>query len=434
MEKIKVVWICAFSNAQIREHYQVKSGRFMQLVKKLYVGKTSNNQDYAQWNTNGIAEMEKIDEVELHVVSPIRHLSKKEVRFECDGVHYYFFRDENSSAFRFLYYQLFTKNKSMFKRNRSYAKRIISEINPDLVHVIGAENPYYSTILLDIPESIPTIVQLQTLLSKAVYETKVPKERKSFSYKSRIEKLLFTKATYIGTNVGGFVDYIKVNILNNAKFLRLSLALTEPVDFSYKEKKYDFVYFASGIQKAVDVAIEAFALAYQKDPSLSLDIVGGYTTELKKKLDTRILELGIGKAVTFEGKLATHEDVIKQIKLSRFALLPLKIDVISGTIREAMANGLPVVTTITEGGTPKLNEKRESVLLSAQGDYQAMANNMLKLVDDPDYAKMIQTNAGLIAKERISNEHIIKTWVEAYHACIAEARDNTPIPEHLIIY
>lgn len=49
-----------------------------------------------------------------------------------------------------------------------------------------------------------------------------------------------------------------------------------------------------------------------------------------------------------------------------------------------------------------------SALLSHQGDYQAMADNMLKLVNAPDYAKMIQANAGLTAKERISNAQIIK--------------------------
>ena len=161
-------------------------------------------------------------------------------------------------------------------------------------------------------------------------------------------------------------------------------------------------------------------------------MVGGYTVDLKSMLDNRLKELGIEHSVTFEGKLATHEDVIRQIKKSRFALLPLKMDVIPGTVREAMANGLPVVTTITENGTPNLNKKRESVLLSAQGDYQAMATNMLKLVDDPEYAKTIQANAGLTASERTSNKLIIDKWVEAYYACVEFAKNKTPIANDLI--
>ena len=48
-----------------------------------------------------------------------------------------------------------------------------------------------------------------------------------------------------------------------------------------------------------------------------------------------------------------------------------------------MAYGLPVITTITPG-TPKLNDNRESVLLSPIGNHQAMADNMIKLLENKD--------------------------------------------------
>lgn len=431
--KLKIVWVCAFSNSKVREHYQVKPSLLIRLLYKFLKVKADHAVDYGVWNTNGVAEMAKRNDVELHIVSPIRNLSEPNADFEIDGIYYHYFREENSSLIRRIWYQLFTKNKSMFKRNRAKAMQIIKSIGPDLVHVIGAENPYYSTILLDVPKEIPTIVQLQTLLCKAVHETKNPREKKSFDYKGRIETLLFKKADYVGTSVTVFMDYIKKNINSKVVFLKLNLAVTEPVDFSYDKKEYDFVYFAAGIQKAVDDALEAFALAHKKIPSLTLDVVGGYSAELKSKLDNRIKELGIERAVLFEGKLATHEDVICQIKKSKFALLPLKIDIFPNTVREAMANGIPVVTTITENGTTRLNNKRESVLLSPKGDYQAMADNMLKLVNDPEFAKTIQTNASLTASERKSNELTINRWVEAYHACVVHAQSGTPIPEDLIV-
>ena len=431
-KKLKIVWVCAFSNNEVRRHYYTNVGFLMKLVNKLLRGKTSSAQDYGVWNTYGIAEMEKREDVELHIVSPIRYLTEREKQFEINGVYYHYFRDENSSFFRQIWFQLFTKHKSLFKRNRAKALQIINNISPHIVHVIGAENPYYSTVLLDVPNSIITIVQLQTLLSKAVHETTVLNEKKSFEYKSFIEKMLFEKADYIGTGGMVFRDYIKNNINSKAVFLKMPLALTEPVVFSYDKKEFDFVYFAAGIHKAVDVAIEAFAIAHKDNPSLTLDVVGGYTVDLRSRLANRLKELGIEHSVTFEGKLATHEDVIRQIKKSRFALLPLKMDVIPGTVREAMANGLPVVTTITENGTPRLNEKRESVLLSAQGDYQAMADNMLKLVNDSEYAKTIQANAGLTASERTSNKLIIDKWVEAYYACVEFSKNGTPIPNDLL--
>ena len=140
---------------------------------------------------------------------------------------------------------------------------------------------------------------------------------------------------------------------------------------------------------------------------------------------------GEGENVRFEGKLPTHDDVLRQIKLSRFAVLPMKIDLVTGTIREAMANGIPVVTTITPA-SPNLNVKRESVLLSEKGDFQAMADNMLRLLRDKDFADRIREIALITAEERESNQEIVSQWVIAYKACIDNFRNGTPIPEDLL--
>ena len=144
-----------------------------------------------------------------------------------------------------------------------------------------------------------------------------------------------------------------------------------------------------------------------------MDIVGSGSTDFVEQLHRRILELNLANNVVFEGRLATHEDVITQIRKARFALLPLKIDLISGTIREAMANGLPVVTTVTPA-TPSLNEKRESVLLSQQGDYDAMALNMCKLLEDEELAKRISDNALLTSSESSSNTELMNGWKKVY--------------------
>jgi glycosyltransferase involved in cell wall biosynthesis len=126
----------------------------------------------------------------------------------------------------------------------------------------------------------------------------------------------------------------------------------------------------------------------------------------------------------FEGKLPTHDDVICQIRKSRFALLPLKIDLVSGTIREAMANGLPVVTTVTPA-TPNLNKKRECVLLSEMGDHKAMADNMLRLIEDPEYANIIRDNCLQTANERITNKEIVDNYIRAYFNCISDFKQKS---------
>ncbi|QFG53741.1 glycosyltransferase [Chryseobacterium sp.] len=413
-EKIKVAMICSFSNPMVRKHYKTKVNPVLRYILNKKGQSTNENVDSAVWNTNAIREFEKIEEVELHVITPVRYLSEKEVQFTINGVHYHFFRDENSGLFSQIYYQVFSKHKSLFPGNRSYIKKYIRKIQPHIVHVIGAENPQYSLGLLDVPEGIPTILQLQALLERLVNVTQVPLEKVSFAYKGKLERQLIQRADYIGTEVKEFQEYISREIKPDARFLSISIAMGKDIDLSETEKRYDFVYFAAGISKAGDDALKAFAIAQKKHPQISLHFVGGYDESFRNELDKIIEAHGLQENVTFAGRLPTLDDVILEIRKARYALLPLKMDFVPNTIREAMSNGLPVITTITEGGTTELNSEGETVLLSAQGDYGAMAVNIDRLLTEEGLADRLKTNAAKLEARQTNNYEMMLRWTEAY--------------------
>lgn len=414
MDKITVVWICSFSNPEIRNILETKSPSLLEKLAYKVVGKTLNEyRDTAIWNVNAIEEFEKFQEVDLHIVSAVRGLKRKEQNFDLRGVHYHFFRDENSSLLRKIYRQLFTKNSALFAENRKNFARIIDRVKPSIVHVIGAENPYYSLAALDVPEGIVTIVQLQALLARLVDVTKNPEEKKSFYYKGELEKQIFRKVDYIGTTVKDFVDYIRAEVKADARFMALSLAMGQKIDRTVYEKQYDFVYWSASILKAGDFAIEAFVLAFKQNPTITLDVIGDYPEEYKAQLIEKLKTVGAENAVTFEGMLPSHDDVLNQIKKSRIALLPLKMDFVPNTLHEAMANGLPVITTRTEG-TPKLNVNRHTVEITEQGDFQGMANNMLEVLEDEMLFNELRENGFVTELEYDSNEARMKKWLEAY--------------------
>lgn len=414
--QIKVVWICAFSNAKVREHFTTKINPILRFILKKKGHPVNTSVDYGIWNSNAIKEFEKIKDIDLHIISPIRYLSKKEVRFDVNGIHYYFFRDENSNLISQLYYQLVTKNKSLFIKNRKHVRTLVKEINPEIVHVIGAENPYYSLALLDIPDKIPTIIQLQALLDRLVENIANQFEKKNIAYKGRLERQIIDKADYVGTEVVDFKEYIKEEIKPETKFLDISIAMGNEINLTEEVKVYDFVYFAAGINenKAGDVALKSFAIAHQLHPEITLNIIGKIDEGFRKILDEIISKNRLENAVFIEGKLPTHNDVISQIRKSKYALLPLKFDFVPNTIREAMCNGLPVVTTITENGTTKLNEKRESVLLSKPDDHNAIAKNMIKLIENPTLAETLRKNAAISEEERINNYDMMLKWADVY--------------------
>lgn len=401
--KIKVVWICHFSNPQIRKRLKFKNSFIRK--KELF--------DFAIWNTNGIKEFEKFDDIELHVISPHAYISNIQ-EFNINGIYYYFFGSEHDSLFEIIRSHICKKTKTDYKKNTKIICSLINKINPDIIHLIGTENPYYGESVLSIPNNKPLVVSLQTLMNDAMFALNTNDSSESYNYRAKIESDIIKRANYIGSKVKHFREVIHNNIYPKARFIDMSLAVGEEVTIKEYKKEYDFVYFAANISKAVDYAIEAYAIAKRQYPNITLHIVGGYDESYMENLQKRIKELNIDSGIDFTGKLATHDDVINEIRKARFALLPLKIDIVSGTIRESMANGLPVITTITPG-TPILNEKRDSVLLSEKGDFKTMAENMCLLLEDKNFAEQIRTNAATTILEKSSNAAFMNEWRERYY-------------------
>ena len=411
---IKVVWICHFSNKEVRKFQNIRIPLWEIFAMTLMRKPKLKVADFAVWITNAIHEFERFYGIELHVIAPVSRVRENLIEFNIRGVYYHFFKTQGFSFLDIFRNRMFNICEKDFKKNRLIINSLINKIQPQIVHVFGAENPYYSLSLLDVPKSIPTIMQLDTLLSDPDIYVNYP-NRADFVYRSKIEKELIKKATYIATTELKFINIIQRDIKPDVNILNITLALNEEVHKEQSEKSFDFVYFANGLYKAFDLALEGFGIAHSKAPNITLDVIGGYSIEEKAKYDERIAELNVGNNITFEGYLQTHEEVMQQIRKSRFALLPLRTDLTSGTIREAMANGLPVVTTDTgELGTQMLNAKDICVLISSTYDHDSLANNMLRLINDPQLAGMLQENGYRATIKSKSNREVAEEYLNAY--------------------
>lgn len=426
--KINVVWVCQVSNQQLRHNLSLHFPIWRKIINAIKKEKSTNEiADYAQWNTNAILEFEKIPEVNLHVIFVHPCMKKYVQQFTQNGVHYYAVNSGDTSFVRYLKWHI-PHFIPTYERTWKSIALIIKEINPDIVHVMGAENPPYSLSVRYFPSKIPILVQLQTLLNDPNVDILTPNGRAQKLCETEVLK----HADYIGSKIPGFANCIRKHIKKDAIIVNTRLLIAENVKNEDIMKKYDFVYFANNISKSIDLAIEAFGIAYKKHPEITLDVVGGATSAEFELLKCRLEEMGCKNAVTFEGKLPTHDDVITQIKKARFALLPLKIDVVSGTIREAMWNRLPVVTTITSG-TPSLNKERESVLLSPVGEHETLAANMCRLLEDSSLVVKLKQNALITVEENYGgNEKSAQEWLKVYKACINHYNYNIPIPTELI--
>ncbi len=427
--KLRVVWVCHFSNEKVRNKLSF-SNSWLEIALRILLRKQkSGASDFANWISAGIKEFEKFDNVELHVISPHYGMKYKTQEFVLESINYCFFKPDDDYFFSKFKKVIFRNPASTFEGNRRVIKKMIEKRKPDIIHLYGAENPYYSISVLDIDTvRYPLFVTLQTLMSHPEFLKNYPIGKKNYVFRTKIERNIFQHATYLGWLDLEGREIIWREINKNAIFL--DHYLCTPNDTACENncnKEFDFVYFAASIDKAADLAIEAFALLTQKIPHATLNIVGGAPEEFKLKILSRISELCILENVVFSGKLATHSDVLAQINKSKFALIPLKVDLISSTIREAMFAGLPVVTTVTQG-TPSLNDNRESVLISEIGDHEAMAKNMFKLIDSEQYANTIKENAILTANELWNSSEKMNSLVYAYDAIFNHFKYGKIIP------
>lgn len=126
-----------------------------------------------------------------------------------------------------------------------------------------------------------------------------------------------------------------------------------------------------------ETAVRAFARAVRSIPSAVLCLVGdGGEREAIKGLCG---ELQIREKVRF---LGLRGDVSQLVPGADVFLLSSLSEGVSVTLLEAMATGLPIAATDV-GGNPEVVEHGATGLLSPRGDHEALAANLVTLLQDP---------------------------------------------------
>ena len=133
--------------------------------------------------------------------------------------------------------------------------------------------------------------------------------------------------------------------------------------------------------------------------------------------------------VVFTPFFAKQSDLFLHIQKSRFALLPCKLDNISGTMTQSMQLGLPIVVYKTTG-TPVFNKEKECALIAELGNVEDLAAKMLVLMDHPEKAEMLAKNAREFQEKRVEyNRGNGDRLVSNFRAIIENFHNGTLIPQ-----
>jgi glycosyltransferase involved in cell wall biosynthesis len=107
--------------------------------------------------------------------------------------------------------------------------------------------------------------------------------------------------------------------------------------------------------------------------------------------------------------------------------LPSLAEGISNTILEAMASGLPVLATAV-GGNADLVEDGVTGLLVPPADADAMAQALVRLIDDPAHAAALGRAGRAAAEARFSLQAMVSAYRAVYDRGLAAAGVPVPAP------
>jgi len=162
----------------------------------------------------------------------------------------------------------------------------------------------------------------------------------------------------------------------------------------------------------IPTAMRAFARVREAHPDATLTVAGSGPRH--SALVALAKELGIASAVSFSGRL--DNDLVAELYRTADVLLnPSTVDNMPISLLEAMASGVPIVST-DAGGIPHMVENGTTALLVPVGDPAAMAAATMRIFAEPELAASLG-RAGIEAANAFAWPQVrpvlLRTYAEA---------------------
>jgi GalNAc-alpha-(1->4)-GalNAc-alpha-(1->3)-diNAcBac-PP-undecaprenol alpha-1,4-N-acetyl-D-galactosaminyltransferase len=158
-------------------------------------------------------------------------------------------------------------------------------------------------------------------------------------------------------------------------------------------------------QKNLKMLIDAYYKIQQEYPEYTLKIYG--EGPLREELTMHTENLKINGKVSLPGY---SRNLHQEITEAALFVLPSNYEGISNSLIEALALGIPVISTDHPIGGAKMYIKPEyNGLLVPVGDTESLYLAMKKLIDNPSLGKMFSENAVKI-REDLDVKKIVREW------------------------
>lgn len=162
--------------------------------------------------------------------------------------------------------------------------------------------------------------------------------------------------------------------------------------------------------KRIRDVIEVFDKIQKKIPSKLIMVGEGPEKEPAEQL---VLNKGIAEKVLF---LGNSDEVDKILSFTDLFILPSEKESFGLAALEAMASGVPVISTNT-GGLPEVNEHGVSGYLHDIGDVEGMAAHALSILSDAKRLEQFKRQAREVAS-KFQTQQIVPLYEAVYQKAL----------------
>ena len=168
-------------------------------------------------------------------------------------------------------------------------------------------------------------------------------------------------------------------------------------------------------RKGVRDLLAAAPTVLERCPEAHFVVTGG-----EPPVDVAALAAGLGDGVTFAGWVRGDEK-LALLQQAALLVLPSYAEGVPIAVLEAMAAGLPVVTTPV-GGIPDLIAEGRNGLLVQPGDVPSLASAITRLLDDP----ALRSAMGDLNRQQVVAEYDVPRYVDRLLALYADVTTVRP--------
>lgn len=395
---IKVVWLCHLSNTQLKRHFD-----------------RENVNEFAPWISLLIDLLKNRNDLDIHIVAP-NVFTNKDSCFFLDGINYHFYRylpiPFYTKLFRKAHTFLNIQKLTNFYWIRRKICMIIDTINPDIIHLHGAENPYYSIGIIKYFKIKPTLVSIQGFVRNTHENSSVVSERVI------VEEEILSKAKNIAIRASFMKNYLR-RINPNVSFYWVQYPYKRPSIFTNIVKNSDVVFYGRICKdKGIEDLIHAIGMLYIWKKKVTLNVIGtiskNYSNYLKKIAD----DYGVWGNISFINFLPTQNDLHFHVAHSKICVLPTYDDIYSGTIVESMFMKIPVIAYKVDGLLDLDSPNNQTIILVEKGDIMGLAKSISNLLADTGMQNIISENAFNHVNNLFMEEEISISLMKSYKTII----------------